>query len=229
MGKGKGRMSKGEKALGVAGHPLSRAVIAEVPVLGSILNDVMVGTRSRLADDRFKTFIDELKKTGKVPTPEQLHDNEFAHAVLETTRAAVNAHREEKIRRFARLLSNYDRIVLGSTIDDYEELLGILNELTDKEFQILLFLRKNEDDDLPNRKYTGGFPYHYWPHFEADAAGKGVPKNEMQGYLQRLARSGCVFMVGNPQSPIIARTTPTFRRLVDLVEPPGNKEKVPGA
>jgi hypothetical protein len=85
-------------------------------------------------------------------------------------------------------------------------------------------LRKHEQDDSPTKKRTGAVPYYYWPHFEADAADKGVPKGEIQGYLQRLARTGCVYMVGNPQSPIIARTTPTFRRLVELVESPVDKE-----
>lgn len=223
MGKGKGRMSKGEKALGVAGHPMARAVIAKVPVLGSVLNDAMAGTRSRLAEDRFKTFIDELNKTGKVPTPEQLHDNEFAHAVLETTRAAVNAHRKEKIRRFARLLSNYERVVVGNNIDDYEELLGILNELTDKEFQILLLLRKHEDDDHPSRKRTmAAMPYVYWPHFVREAVTKGVSESELQGYLQRLSRTGCVYMIAGSATGQLARTTPVFHRLVSVVERPEN-------
>jgi hypothetical protein len=223
MGKRKSQKAVREKALEGANNPVVRAVIAKIPAVGSVLNDAMADKRSRLAEERFGTFIDELNKTGKVPTTEQLHGNSFAHAVLETTRAAVNAHREAKIRRFARLLSNYDRIVVGNNIDDYEELLGILNELTDKEFQILLLLRKHEDDDHPSRKRTvASMPYPYWQPFQRDAEAKGVAPNELQGYFQRLARTGCVYMITGSASGQLARTTPLFHRLVSVVERPDN-------
>lgn len=228
MGKRKGRESAGEIALGIAGHPSSRAVIAQVPVLGAMLNDAISDKRSHLAKERFNTYIDELNKTGNAPTLEQLNVNDFAHAVLETTRAAVNAHREEKIRRFARLLSNYQRIVVTNNIDDYEELLGILNDLTDKEFQILLLLRNHEDDDHPSRKRTSAsVPYPYWRPFQRDAEAKGVPPTELQGYFQRLARTGCVYMITGSATGQLARTTPLFHRLVSVVERPDDEPSAP--
>jgi hypothetical protein len=60
MGKRKSQKAVREKALDGANNPVVRAVIAKIPAVGSVLNDAMADKRSRLAEERFGTFIDEL-------------------------------------------------------------------------------------------------------------------------------------------------------------------------
>ena len=40
---------------------------------------------------------------------------------------------------FARMLANYDRIVAMGTEDDYEEMLRVLDDMSVREYQILLY------------------------------------------------------------------------------------------
>ena len=97
---------------------------------------------------------------------------------FETLRAATNAQNAEKIKRLARLLANYDRVVLTSDVDDYEEeFVRHYRRHELKEFQILLLLRKHEEDDSPQRKRTSpSMVYNYWPYFQREAEAKGVPE-----------------------------------------------------
>ncbi len=228
MGKGKSRKSANEKALDVAGNPSTRAIVNLIPWLGSYFNDVLGEAKSRLAKERAGAFFGNLNRYGRIPTEQELHDNDLAHAVLETMRAATNAHNADKIQRLALLLSNYERVILQSGMSAYEEMLGILNDMTDREFQVLLRLRKHEEDDSPDRMRTmAAMPYSYWSPFQRDAEAMGIPPDELQGYLQRIARTGCVYMISNSATGQMARTTPIFRRLVAFVQPPGDKDRAP--
>ncbi len=64
-------------------------------------------------------------------------------------------------------------------------------------------------------------PIDYWPEFRKEVSSKGVPADELLGYLQRLSRTGCVHILPDARpdaSQRAAYTTPIFQRLVNLVE-----------
>jgi hypothetical protein len=101
---------------------------------------------------------------------------------------------------FARMLANYDRIVAMGTEDDYEEMLRVLDDMSVREFQLLLLLRDFEErakkDQLADADTTDAEgamlqqASNFWEDFRAAVVRTGVPMDEVRGMLARLRRTG---------------------------------------
>ncbi len=168
------------------------AIIGQAIPVASVADATLVAKIVEMREARARAFFDELETQNIVLTDEQVRNDAFLHAYFATMRAALNTRRHEKIRLFARLFSGYSQSKHVNDVDDYEEMLEILDDLSIREFQILLLLHKFEtsapirQDQNPLQRVLT-----YWEAFIASVESQfGIPASEIPGVLARMRRTG---------------------------------------
>ena len=210
-------------------QPVLRGLIQLIPFgVGSAIDALLLTQLQNIREERTRAFFDELS-SGKIELkPELLKSEDFLHCYFSTVSAALNSRRREKIRMFARLLKSVILPDSFSGTDEYEEYLGILDELSYRELLILFTLDKYEskfpknvgENDLQRAvRFCGQF---------TDELEKtlGLPKNEIDAILTRLNRTGCyeTFIGGYYNyTGGKGKLTPTFFRLKKLIESEGGE------
>lgn len=174
--------------------PIIRGLVQLVPLgIGSAVDTALLGYYQAYQTDRLREFFDELG-TGVVPlTPELIESNDFLHCYFATLGAVVRSRRQEKVRYLARLLKSALVSQGVSSIDEYEELLSIINELSYRELGILSLLARFERatprQQGENELQRAG---RFWPTLAVEAEKLfGVSGAMLQAILVRLQRSGC--------------------------------------
>jgi CRISPR/Cas system CSM-associated protein Csm2 small subunit len=181
------------------------------------LDVVITKTLSNIREERSRAFFDELTKTSRQLEPTVLESEDFLHCYFATVRYALNSRRREKIQMFARLL----KASLGETgprdVDEYEEFLEILDDLTFRELQALAimdsFSVRPRTPEQNNLQWTNTF----WDEFEDRIVRElRVPKDEVSDFLNRISRTACyeIFTGGYMDyTGGKGKLTPTYRRL----------------
>jgi hypothetical protein len=195
-----------------------RGLVQLIPFgIGGALDVVITKTLSNIREERSRAFFDELIKTSKPLEPTVLESEDFLHCYFSTVRYALNSRRREKIQMFARLL----KTSLGETgprdVDEYEEFLAILDDLTFRELQTLTIMDAFSDrprtPDLNDLQWSNTF----WDEFEDRIVRElGVPNDEVRDFLSRISRTACyeVFTGGYfDYTGGKGKLTPTYRRL----------------
>jgi hypothetical protein len=131
---------------------------------------------------------------------------------------------------FARMLANYDRIVAMGTEDDYEDLLRVLDDMSVREYQILLLLRDFEErakaepvTETDTTNPDGAMLLRaskFWEDFRVTVERTGVSQHEIRGSLARLRRTGMydTFAGHWGDDGEKSRTTPLLDRFLAAVE-----------
>lgn len=178
-------------------HPIIRILVqALIPGLGSILDTALAVSIERLKHERVREFFDELVNQDITLTEEQIQNEDFLHAYFATAKAALNTRRREKIRLFARLLANYTHSMKPEATDTYEEMLAVLDDLSFREFQVLLVLHRFEtrtpiSRELETQLSRTQRASEFWDAFcESVVSEIGIPTPEIPGILTRLTRTG---------------------------------------
>jgi len=174
-------------------NPVIRGLIQLVPWgIGSAADVALVTILENIRNDRAREFFDELGKGTVQLTPEIIESEDFLHRYFSTVRAALNSRRREKIRYFARLLTSSITSSEISTIDEYEEYLSILDELSFRELGLLVVLSRYEkenflqDDTDPIQR-----PNRFWDQFSSEVCSRfSISNGELNGILARLNRTG---------------------------------------
>jgi len=203
---------------------LVRGLVQLIPLsIGSALDTAVITRVQAIRADRAREFFDELARGEQDLTVELLENNDFLHCFFATSEAAFKTHRAEKIRMFARLLRSSTVEGKFSGIDEYEEFLGILNELSYRELSLLILL---EDYEARFPKAGPGEDENqramkFWKAFcEQMITDLGIKDNEINAVLRRLNRSGCYETFTTEMVHSLKRnkgkTTPTFQRLKSL-------------
>jgi hypothetical protein len=163
-----------------------------LPGLSAIDAAVVVAIEN-IREERARTFFDELAKGDLEIAEEMKTDEDFLHAYFSTAKAALNTRRREKIRLFARLFRNYAQKVSIEFTDQYEEWLDILDDLSYREFQVLLILHSFEIT-VPrpeNPKNELEWYQSFWDDFLKRVESEvGISSTELPGILERLTRTG---------------------------------------
>lgn len=174
------------------GQPLIRGLIQLLPG-GSAIETTILATVARIEAERLRTFFDELSAGRVRLTPDVVESEDFLHAYFATTSAARRTRRRAKVRYLARLLAGSFGPGAAESIDEYEELLGIVEELSFRELTLLGLLAEAErattlgaaDNDLQRAN-------KYWPQFEVLAKTTlDLEPGSLAPMLVRLQRSGC--------------------------------------
>ena len=200
-----------------------RGLIQLVPFgIGGLIDVVLTKTLENIQKERTAAFFDELAKGDAVVDENLLKSEDFLHAFFATTKYALNSRRREKIKMFARLLKSSLTENDLSNIDEYEDFLKILNELSYRELLALKILdeysstpRKEEQNDL---QWTSQF----WEELERRIAKElNIPANQVVDFMNRIARTGCyeVFTGGYfDYTGGKGKLTPTYQRLKKFIE-----------
>jgi hypothetical protein len=199
-----------------------RALVQLIPMsIGSAADTALLTRVQEIRAERARVFFDELGTGKEELRPELLESNEFLHCYFATVTAALRTHRTEKIQALARLLRS--SMVSGKidVIDEYEEFLAILDELSHRELLVLVTLaeieerhpREGDENDLQRTN-------RYWDQFvqklEADLS---IRRAEVDSILTRLNRTGCyeTFTGGFfDYTGGKGKITPLFHRLKEL-------------
>ena len=208
-----------------ATSPMFRGLIQLIPCgIGSAIDVAVVTKLENIHKDKLREFFDELEK-GAIPlTPEIIESEDFLHCYISTVRAALNTRRREKIRYFARLLTSSISSSEISTVDEYDECLSILDELSFRELGILIVLSRYE------KKYSyqdGGSHIQkadqFWERFSSEVcSGFSIPREELNGMLIRLNRTGLYYetFIGSYESNRArGALTPLYAKLEKLIKP----------
>lgn len=169
-----------------------RALSQLIPLgLGGAADTVLIGRLEAIRKKRTETFFKALAEGEVSLTKDVIESDDFLHKFVTTTKAALETRHSEKIALFANLLAN------GSDpeacdVEEYEDLLKILDELSFRELKALSILdrfsdhpRNREDNDL---QWVNTF----WDAFEEAAADEiGLPVEQMRDFMNRIARTGC--------------------------------------
>lgn len=206
-------------------NPVLRALVQLLfPFFGTAADIALVETYSQMLQDRMRIFFDELG-AGDIPlTEDLLESQDFIHCFMCTFRAVIRTHQQEKLELFAFLLKSAANTSTyrNSGVDEYEEYLSILNELSVREWNILdviysfetSFLRQASENPLQ-------YAMRYWPQLRKELISRGLTtENQVNAFLARLNRTGCyVTFTGDylSYSGDMGRTTETYRKLRSLV------------
>ncbi len=191
-----------------------------IPVLATVVEKIVTTMIHR----RERIFFEELK-TGRSTLEEGvLQSEDFIHKFLITYREARKSAREEKIRYLARLLKASEQPTLSCSLDEYEELLGILEELSYRELSALAIVDdfysqhpiKFGDNDKPVNESLG----QYLPILHRTLEDKlGIKHQERRDFLIRLSRSQCYepieYLAGTSGDGYL---TPLYYRLKRFIE-----------
>ena len=139
-----------------------------------------------------------------------------------TARAAMRTRRVEKIRMLARLLVRGTFGELRVEDDEYDELLGIVEELSVREFQLLVLLQQYEDA-TPRTPQENWLQWNskFWADFLEEAAQMlETTTDEVIDRLFRLTRTGCYRIVPSGYWDYRGDhgfTTKTFRKITKIL------------
>ena len=199
-----------------------RALVQLIPLsIGSAADTALMTRVATIRAERMRVFFDELAKNEESLHPELLENNEFLHCYFATSAAVLRTHRNEKIQAFARLLRSSTEDGKISTVDEYEELLSILADLSQRELSVLVTLDQYEtrhpplpdENDLQRAN-------RLWDAFVLQISQDlSIGLREVGSVLTRLNRSGCyeTFTGGFfDYSGGRGKITPMFHRLREL-------------
>jgi len=204
--------------------PHLRALVAfsvgYAPPCGA-LESVVLTSFERIRSERQRELFDALDQGGIELTDELIEQEEFIHAFLATARAADRTRQRQKIRLFAQLLRALASRKDGLDVDEHEELLQVLEELSPREFASLVLLRQHEQAVARNSgETTPQWIYRFWEDTKDDLEQKlGIPSAELEGFLARLSRTGFyrreIGFLGEANE--IGCTTPSFARFLSML------------
>jgi len=175
----------------------------------------------KIRSERQRELFDALDQGGIELTDELIEQEEFIHAFLATARAADRTRQRQKIRLFAQLLRALASHKDGFDVDEHEELLRVLEDLSPREFASLVLLRQHEHAVArKNGETTPQWIFHFWEDAKHDLEQKlGIPSAELEGFLVRLSRTGFyrreIGFLGEANE--IGCTTPSLARFLSML------------
>ncbi len=217
----------GKLAIYYSSSPKIQALVnlvasALTPVASAITGSLTVLLQARaeeIREDRAITFFNELDEKQLKLTDELLTSESFIHRFSYTVKAALNTKSREKIKMFAKLLNSSETIIEEITEDGYEELIKTIEDLSYREFAVLLKLHKYEQlKETSNTRMSS----RYWDQFTKDVA-EEFQIEGLASFMARMERSGLYLRdtgSGFDYSGDEGATTPLFKRLVGFLSDP---------
>jgi hypothetical protein len=152
----------------------------------------ILATYAWFQNRRLQLFADEFTTLGLTITKQDAERQEFFDAYTSTAQHVLTESRDAKIRLFARLFGEFLKGGCATPIDRYEEYLLLLDEISGREFNLLLLLERHE---ARHPRQPGENPLQratrFWVCFEGDAEKEfGIDGDVLQGILGRLTRTG---------------------------------------
>lgn len=203
-----------------------RGLIQLVPFgIGGAIDVVLTKTLENIQEERATAFFDELSKGDVVVDEKLLESEDFLHAYYSTTKFALNSRRREKIRMFARLLKSSLTENEINNIDEYEDYLKILDELSYRELLALKVLDEYSETPRTEEQNDLQWTNLFWDIFESRLADElNIPIEQVADFMNRIARTGCYEMFTGGFFDYTGgkgKLTPTYQRLKKYIEDRG--------
>jgi len=148
------------------GNRVIRGLIQLVPFgLGSAADVSLVLTLEKIREERTREFFDELAKGNIILDSSLLESEDFLHCYFATAKYALNSRRREKIKMFARLLQSSVTGEGPNGVDEYEDFLNILDELSYRELQALSILDQFSNRPRTSDQNDGQWANTFWEEF----------------------------------------------------------------
>jgi len=168
-----------------------RALSRLIPGGSSV--DVLMQERSeQIKKQRLDAFLDECISGNLTLTEEIIQSEDFLHCYFKTAQAAINTRRQEKIRLFAQLFTATFKDNRFKKVDEFEERLAMLDDLSYREILILAIMEKYEkmnpkSANIPDMRIIDGYRE---PFIDEVCRSAKLPKDDLIGVFKRLERSG---------------------------------------
>mgnify|MGYP006911566671 CR=1 FL=1 len=223
-------------------NPWVKAIMAFFPITSSI--DAWLTSRlDTIARERIEAFLDELINNNVDLTPELIESEDFLHCFMKTIQAVLHTRRREKIRFFARLLSSSVVENLINDVNEFEDYLSILDDLSYRELTILFLLDewqaraetvykikypREPNNGLTDYKLLNDAQRSHviWGEFKNDLKIKlDIPENEIDSLFFRIVRTGCYeIFAGKYMGPLDSegQLTPLYYHLKKLIQNNGD-------
>ena len=195
-----------------------RGLIQLIPLgVGGAIDVVLCETLEKIRRDRATTFFDELAKGDVIIDESLLQSEDFLHAFFSTAKYALNSRRREKIKMFARLLKSSLTDTELKNLDEYEDYLKILDELSYRELLALSILdqfsSRPREEDWNDLQWVSTF----WDEFEQRLSSElDITKEQVTDFMNKIARTGCYEMFTGGYFDYTGgkgKLTPTYQRL----------------
>jgi hypothetical protein len=203
-------------------NPVLRGLLQLLPyAVGAAFDAALQAVLSNYEATRLEGFFEELQSANVQLSPDLIRNDDFLHCYFATIRAVTRSRRRQKARYLARLLSasfNGDEI---SSVDEYDDLLGIVDELSYRELLVLSILSKHEHA-TPHASSENDLQHsnRFWKPFLQEVTERaGLSPDLIDGFLIRLARTGCYeLFTGYASGPIggHGKLTALYYRLEDI-------------
>lgn len=201
--------------------PVIRSLLQLIPGWAAA-DTLLIQRANEIRSDRLRTFFDELASGKFALTEEVVREEDFLHSYFCTLRAVTSTRQREKIKLFARLLDSSFSPEKSSSVDEFEEMLDILDGISLREFAVLYELHQLESSHLQkegenNLQHT----LHYWNTFKDLIVTKyDVPEHSFNAFMAKIERTGLYLRITGgllDYSGDVGNTTPLFSRLLELV------------
>lgn len=175
------------------GQPLLRALVQLIPGGFGAAFDSALSTRlANMRQERARIFLDALARRGVDLNEELLESDDFIHCFVRTIGIAVNSRRDEKVNYLAQLLSGAFTSKKLRDVDEYEEFLSVLDELSFREIEVLSALDDHIEGNRPSFDSKSAQEMkRYWVEcLDYLSSAVDIPRSEITPVLRRLLRSG---------------------------------------
>lgn len=162
--------------------------------LSAAIDVAIISKYSEILRIKNKVFFSALESAEIDLTQEIIESNEFLHCFFITYNAAMKSRREEKILLFAKVLKNSLKNVVNQNIDQYEEIIQIIEDISYREFLILLKiyeLEKQHPLNVVPADNDGKRALRFWNEVEHFLEQElNIVVEDQEAILVRLARTG---------------------------------------
>ncbi|MBL3558537.1 MULTISPECIES: hypothetical protein [Marinobacter] len=205
------------------GHPTLKALLQLIPSWG-VASELIQSRADEIKRDRLRVFFDELAAGETELNTELINNSDFLHCFFRASEAAVRSRQSEKIKLFAKMLCASLGDASEHTLDEYEELLDVLQEISYREFSVLNALRKFEMK-YANHEFDNDVVRinAYWENFKKNVCNRyEIAEDEFLPFMERLERTGLYWRnTGSFYGLRIGKTTPQFAKLCRYVSRKG--------
>jgi hypothetical protein len=196
-----------------------RGAMQVVPLgIGSAIDVSLLTRIEKIKEKNAQIFFDKLQRSIDNIVPELLESEDFIHCFMKTFQLAIDTRRHEKIKMFARLLGSGVESDGIKSVDEFEEYLALLAELSYREIQILLKIEQFQDENPEPWTSTS---YKNWDAFtDKLAKSLNLSLDELGVLLMRMNRIGCSETFLSSKEEVVVRKcqlTAVFQRLKKLI------------
>jgi len=171
--------------------PVLRMLVKLFPPL-TVAEAGILSTYAWFQNRRLQVFADEFTALNLAVSEEDAKRREFFDAYTSTAQHVLSESRDAKIRLFARLFGEFIKGGCTTPIDRYEEFLLTLDEISEREFKLLLLLGRHEaNHPMQQGDNRLSRTTRFWADFVIGAQKElGVDQDSLDAMLGRLARTG---------------------------------------